>query len=117
MMPGRDRQSLQDMLDNARRVLALVADRSRPEFEADWIAGLALIRLFEVIGEAATRVSPETRTHSPGIPWRSIIGMRNRLIHGYDVVDPDAVWRAVQEDLPPLIAALERALAAQKGCE
>ncbi len=115
MMPGRDRQSLQDMLDNARRALSLVGHRSRAEFEADWVAGLALIRLFEVIGEAATRVSPEARNQSAEIPWRSIIGMRNRLIHGYDVVDPDAVWRAVREDLPPLIEQLERALKAQDG--
>jgi len=113
-MPGRDRQSLQDMLENARRALALVGGRSRAEFEADWIANLALIRLFEVIGEAATRVSAEARARSADIPWRSITGMRNRLIHGYDVVDADAVWRAVHEDLPPLIGQLEQALGTQE---
>lgn len=113
-MPGRDRQSLQDMLENAQRALALVGGRRQAEFEADWVANLALIRLFEVIGEAATRVSAEARTQSADIPWRSIIGMRNRLIHGYDVVDADAVWRAVHEDLPPLVEQLERALANQE---
>jgi uncharacterized protein with HEPN domain len=71
---------------------------------------LALARLMEIVGEAANRVSSETQRQHPEIPWPQIIGMRNRLIHGYDVVDYDLLWDTVREDLPPLISALEELL-------
>lgn len=64
-------------------------------------------RLVEIVGEAATRVSAETRARLPELPWRPAIGMRNRLIHGYDIVDVDTVWGTVVLDLPPLVAQLE----------
>jgi len=99
------------MLDHARRARLLVEGRTRSDLEADWIAHSALIRQLEVVGEAAGRVSPEARDQLPGLPWRSIVGMRNRLIHAYDVLDPDAVWRTAVEDVPLLIEELERALA------
>jgi len=110
MRAARDRQAMQDMLDHARRVLLLVGNRTRCDMEADWVAHAALIRQLEVIGEAAARVTDATRTALPNLPWRSIVGMRNRLIHGYDVIDPEAVWRTAIEDIPALIGELERAL-------
>ena len=60
--------------------------------------------------EAANRVSSVTQEQNPGIPWPQIIGMRNRLVHGYDVIDLDLLWRTVREDLPPLMEALQGAL-------
>jgi uncharacterized protein with HEPN domain len=69
---------------------------------------LALVRLIEIIGEAATRVSKETRAACPIIPWDDVIGMRNKLIHGYDSVDLDILWDTVTDDLPPLIEELEK---------
>jgi uncharacterized protein with HEPN domain len=60
-----------------------------------------------VIGEAAGRVSPAFRATQPAIPWRDITGMRHRLIHGYDDVRLDLVWRVVAEDIDSLITALE----------
>jgi uncharacterized protein with HEPN domain len=68
---------------------------------------LALTRLLEIMGEAASRVPVEARIRYPEIPWVQMVGMRNRLIHGYDAVDFDILWQTVIEDLPPLIAALE----------
>jgi uncharacterized protein with HEPN domain len=62
------------------------------------------------VGEAAARLSAETRDHSPQIPWPDIIGLRNRLIHGYDIVDFDILWDIVNDDLPPLIAQLREVL-------
>jgi uncharacterized protein with HEPN domain len=62
----------------------------------------------EIIGEAAGRVSEPVRNAHPEIPWRKITGMRHRLIHGYDEVDLDIVWKALRDDLRPLIAVLER---------
>ena len=66
-----------------------------------------------IIGEAASKVSPETETHPElcDLPWRDIVGIRNRLIHVYFDVDLDILWATIQRDLPPLIRALESALA------
>ena len=63
------------------------------------------------MGEAASRVTAERQQASPAIPWRDIVAMRNRLIHGYFDVDLDRVWDTVTDDLPPLLARLEAALA------
>jgi len=67
----------------------------------------SVIRRIEIIGEAARRISPQTRTAYPDIPWNAMIGMRNLMIHDYDDVDLQTVWRTVQHDLPALIARLE----------
>lgn len=66
--------------------------------------------LLEIIGEAASRVPAEQRLQHPDIPWPEIVGLRNRLIHGYDSVDFEILWQIVSDDLPPLIAALEKSL-------
>jgi uncharacterized protein with HEPN domain len=69
------------------------------------------VRLLEVLGEAANRIpSDEQKRHSE-IPWSEIIGLRNRLIHGYDSIDLDILWQIVSEDLPLLIQALEKIVA------
>jgi uncharacterized protein with HEPN domain len=74
---------------------------------------LALFRLIEVLGEAASRVSNDTRKQISSVPWPLVIAMRNRLIHGYFDVDLDRVWDTVVNDLPPQIVAIETVLAAE----
>ena len=69
-------------------------------------------RKFEIIGEAARRLSPEARNAFPEIPWKLVTAMRNILIHDYDDVDLDVVWDTIQRDVPPLIVRLEKHLAA-----
>jgi uncharacterized protein with HEPN domain len=64
----------------------------------------------EIIGEAASRVSPKTHEQIEAIPWPDVIGLRNRLVHGYDKVDFDVLWDIVRYDLPPLITALRTTL-------
>ena len=71
---------------------------------------LSLVRLAEIVGEAAACISDETRRRWPAIPWPAVIALRNRLIHGYDEVDLDILWHIVRDDLPALIAELEKAL-------
>lgn len=71
---------------------------------------LATTRLVEIVGEAAAKISPENQAKYPSIPWSQIIGMRKRLIHGYDSVDLDVLWDTIEVDLPPLIAALKKIL-------
>jgi uncharacterized protein with HEPN domain len=69
-----------------------------------------LIRLLEIIGEAANAVSEETRRAHPHVPWRKMVGLRNRLIHGYFNVNLHVVWDTLRGDLPDLIPALEEVL-------
>ena len=88
----------------------MASGRSRQDLDADRQFNLALVRLLEVVGEAAARVSEERRVAHPDIPWRDVVGLRNRLIHGYDEVDFDVLWSIVERDLPPLIRALESAV-------
>ena len=81
--------------------------KSSEELVDDRVLGLAIVRLMEIVGEAANRVPKEEQSRHPEIPWTQIIGLRNRLIHGYDTVDLDALWDTITDDLPPLIAQLQ----------
>ena len=66
--------------------------------------------MVEIIGEAAAKISPETKSRYPQIPWADIVGMRNRLVHGYFEIDLDRLWDTITDDLPPLVADLEKTL-------
>ena len=99
--------SVRQMLDHAREAAEMVCGRSRADLDADRKLNLALVRLMEVVGEAATRVPEDFRERHPGIPWQDTADLRNRLIHAYDKVDLDRLWDIIREDLPPLIARLE----------
>jgi len=103
-----DSVSLQHMLDHARETVKMISGKRREDLNVDRMLELALVRLIEIIGEAAGRVSLEGRSRYPSIPWRDVVGMRNRLAHGYDRVDLDVLWDTVELDLPPLIAELEK---------
>ena len=105
---------LRHMLDYAEEAHGLARVRSRDDLSSDRLLALGLTRLVEVIGEAAGRLPPEVRRRYPGIEWRQIIGMRSRLIHGYDTLDADILWDAVTRDMPPLIEELERILRSAK---
>ena len=75
---------------------------------------LSLVRLLEIIGEASRGISEEIRLAHPEIAWKKMTGMRDRLIHGYFDVNLDVVWETVTQDIPPLIAQLEKSLASEK---
>ena len=105
---------LRHMLAYAREAVELMVNRTRADLDTDRALGLAILRCVEIVGEAAGRVPLMTRRRYPKILWRQIIGMRNRLIHGYDIVDYDIVWSTVAHDLPPLIAELEKIVRSKK---
>ena len=107
-LPERDAALLLDMMLAARDALSFVEGLDEAGFRKSRLHQNAVIRALEVIGEAAGRVSSATQAAHPEIPWREITGMRHRLIHGYDEVDLDRVWRALRDDLAPLIAVLEQ---------
>jgi uncharacterized protein with HEPN domain len=98
------------MRDFTRKALKLTQGKSRADLENDEVLRLALTRLVELIGEAASHVPPETQAQYPEIPWAKMVSMRNRLIHGYDFVDMDILWDTLQVNLPALLAQLEAIL-------
>ena len=105
-----DRVRLNDMLAHATEATTMARGRSRADLDSDRMLQLALVRLVEVVGEAAARVSKEGQARMPGVPWPQVVGMRNRLVHGYSAVDLDLLWDTIVDDLPALIAALQQAL-------
>jgi uncharacterized protein with HEPN domain len=113
MLP-REINYLLDVLEAARLLQTFVEGVDWDTFENDLMRRAAVMRQLEIMGEAARRLSEETRLELSEIPWRQIIGMRNRLIHGYDDVDLAIVWDSVQNDLPPLIAQLEQVVPAEE---
>jgi uncharacterized protein with HEPN domain len=100
--------TLRQMRDHGREALDMARGRTRSDLDSDRMRALALVRLLEVIGEAAVRVRAEDQARFSGIPWPQIIGLRNRLIHGYDEVDLDIVWRILSAELPGLVNELNR---------
>ena len=86
---------LRHMLDHARETVAMVQGKNRADLDTDRLLNLSLVRLIEIVGEAANRVPKEECTRHPDIPWPEIISLRNRLIHGYDMVDYDIPWQIV----------------------
>ncbi|MCA1992227.1 MAG: DUF86 domain-containing protein [Coleofasciculus sp. S288] len=107
-MPPRDLHYLLDILISARLALNYVSGKTWIEFLADIQFQDSVIRRVEIIGEAARRLSEETRISLSQIPWSDMIGMRNIMIHNYDQVNLEVVWNVVQTDLPSLIAELEK---------
>jgi len=109
MKNDRDRVYLLDIMSAAKVAVSHMGSMTRGEFIADIRCQDAVIRRIMIIGEAANRVSMETRAELP-LHWGDMVGMRNLLIHKYDDIDMAVVWKTVKEDLPPLIAELEKIL-------
>ncbi|MEA3239476.1 MAG: DUF86 domain-containing protein [Candidatus Bipolaricaulota bacterium] len=101
------------MRDYAQDAMAMVEGETRADLDTDNKLRLALTRLVELVGEAASCLPEELRAKHPEIPWPEVIGMRNRLIHGYDFVDYDILWNTITRNLPQLIETLDRILDAE----
>jgi len=108
----KDDAYLEDILEAAKAIQRFTGGVSRDHFKLNEEKYEAVNRKFEIIGEAARRLSPEGRNLFPEIPWKLVTAMRNILIHDYDDVDLDVVWDTVQRDIPPLVVRLEKYLAA-----
>ena len=106
-MQKADETRLHHMLDAALEAVASAQGRSRDDLDTDRVWTLGLVKCVEIVGEAAGRISEESRAKLPSIPWAPIVGMRNRLVHAYFEIDLDQVWKTVTEDLPPLISQLQ----------
>jgi len=106
-MKRDDATGIKHMLDAAREIMTFKAGRGKDDIQRDRVLMLALVKEIEIIGEAASKVSEEKREQILAIPWKAIIGMRNRLIHAYDEIDIDVLWDTIVNDIPQLIEGLE----------
>ncbi|MBK5958929.1 hypothetical protein CCR97_12020 [Rhodoplanes elegans] len=109
-LPDHDAGLMLDMLQASRDALAFVEPLQEVDFLASRLHQYAVIRSLEIVGEAAGKVSAATCNQHPEVPWREMIGMRHRLIHGYAEVRLDLVWFVVRERLPALIITLDAIL-------
>ena len=108
MSDPRDLESLLDMLIAARLVSKFAAERTVEDLRANDEFRSAVLYQLVVLGEAVKRVSRHYREEHPDIAWRSPAGLRDRVVHGYNRIDLDEIWRIVRDNLPPLISALEK---------
>ncbi len=121
MSASRRRRSLGDearlrhMLDAARRARELSRGKEVGNLDPDSETALALTRLLEILGEAASRISSGLQTRHPEVPWRDIADTRNRVIHEYFDVDMEIVQAVVRDDLPSLVGQLETVLEETKN--
>jgi uncharacterized protein with HEPN domain len=106
-----------DMLKASKKILEFTGGMNEDDFKASELHQNAVIRLIQVIGEAARLVSDSSKTQYPSIPWRSISGMRNHVVHRYFDVDLHLVWGVIQTDLAVLIQSLEALLGPDEGKE
>ncbi|HEX4498352.1 MAG TPA: DUF86 domain-containing protein [Thermoanaerobaculia bacterium] len=113
--PRTDAAFLEDILVSVRNAQKFIQGMTLDEFSADEKTIYAVIRAFEVIGEAAKRVSPPIKNQRPDLPWKVMAAMRDKLIHDYFGVDLEVLWRTARENLPPLEPMLVQLLAEIQG--
>jgi uncharacterized protein with HEPN domain len=110
-MTDNDLIRLRHMFDAAKEAQSYIAGKKRLDLDRNRMLVHSLVRCIEIVGEAASKVSPPSQAEIPAIPWADVVSMRNRLIHAYFDINLDSVWDTVVDDLPPLVAALENIVA------
>jgi uncharacterized protein with HEPN domain len=108
MSKHRDDIILKDILNAAQLVAAFVVGFDKDTFANDWKTSSAVLYQLTVIGEASKRLSDEYRSRHTDIPWALMAGMRDHLVHAYDLVDWDEVWQTAIRDIPDLLVKIEQ---------
>jgi uncharacterized protein with HEPN domain len=106
-----DRVRLNHILDALGHSIRFTAERQREDLDNDAMLRFALLYAIQIVGEAASRISPETRDQYLDVPWAVIVAMRNRLVHAYADIDHDILWTTATEAVPQLLAQLQGLLA------
>jgi len=104
------RGTLRQIQEAGGRLQTICAGKTLGQLQADWLATAALERFLEIVGEGVKRLPMDMRAQYPAVPWKEIAGTRDHLSHGYDDVDYQVLWDAVQKDLPVLLTTLEQML-------
>ncbi len=107
MLPDKDQIRMKHMLDAAEKLVLFTKDSKREDLDKDEKLGLAVVRLTEILGEAASKITDETREEHSDFPWREMTSTRNRLIHGYFDVDYDIIWAIIKNDIPGVIEKIK----------
>ena len=103
-----DHVKIKHMFDAAKECLSFVKGKSRNEFNTNKVLVYALVKVIEIIGEAASKISKDFKNKHTEIPWQDIVSMRNHLIHVYFDIDLDILWDTVSKDIPKLIKMLQK---------
>ena len=101
---------IQDMIEFSEKVLSYTEGLDQEEFIDDELTYDATLRNVELIGEAASHIPSEVREAHPDIPWRAIVGARNRLAHSYLNINNNIIWTIIQDAIPNLLPALRNLL-------
>jgi uncharacterized protein with HEPN domain len=104
----RDAAYLWDMLQTARDILEFTRGISFAEYSSNKMMKMSVERGFQIIGDAARRVSEDLQTEQPEIPWSSIVKHRNVIVHDYADLSLERIWEVIQKDLPALVRDLEK---------
>lgn len=108
MSKHRDDIVLKDIINAAQLSAKFVEGSNKDSFLDDWKTRSAVLYQLTVIGEAVKRLSDEFRARHSHIPWALMAGMRNHLVHAYDLVDWDEVWKTATKDIPDLLKKIEQ---------
>jgi uncharacterized protein with HEPN domain len=106
-----DLERFRHMLEAVEKAQAFGEGHTRDDLAQDEMRLLAIARLLGILGEAASKITPERRAEYPELPWAEMTGMRNHLIHGYFAVDLDIVWDTLHSNLPKLSDQLKEFIA------
>lgn len=102
-----DRLYIWDMVQAGKSILHYLEGKTQSDLEQDQMLFDAVVRQFQVLGEAANKLSDDRKAALPGVSWSDIIGMRNIIIHDYSRIEIPAIWRTAKEDIPRLLTVLE----------
>ena len=94
------------MIEAARKAIAFAGGKTRTDLDDDEMLRFALVKLVEIVGEAAKQVTTETRAEYPSVAWVEAARMRDRLVHHYFDINLDVLWSTVREDLPAILRSL-----------
>jgi uncharacterized protein with HEPN domain len=101
---------IRHMRDHAQEAIEMLGEAELEQLRDDRKLQLALVQLIEIVGEAASRIPEDVRQAHPSVPWQLAADMRNKLIHGYDVIEYEIVHDTVKDDLPALVRQLDAIL-------
>jgi uncharacterized protein with HEPN domain len=110
-MSPEDRVGLRHIADGLGSAVRFTRGRTREDLDGDEMLVFALMHALQIVGEAASRISSETRDQRREVPWASMIGMRHRLVHAYFDVNLDILWTTAVEAAPALLTQIRPLLA------